>query len=158
MANSVSATITNATQARFQSGQAFSTTFFGVPKVEWVRQFTTTDITKCYFASLSVSTTPTSVDLTSLTDAYGTSIAFSSVKHLRVVNTSAVGNLTVGGGTNGLFTTLPFTLNGSTGSNNSDNGSDLSLTTPITVDGTHKILTLTASAGTIVVSLFVLGT
>ncbi len=157
MAQSVTATITSGTQARYQSTQDFSTTFTGTPSLEWVKKFTTSNITKCYFTTETVTTTPVSIDLTGLTDAYGAALSFATVKHLHIINNDATNNLTVGGGTNGVFAALPFNLKGQTGANNSDNGSDLNLTTEITVDGTHKILTLTASAGSISVDVFILG-
>lgn len=157
MATSLTATVTSSTLAKYQSTQALSTTFSGKPYNNWARNFATTDISKCYFNTHSVTTSPTSLDLTALTDAYGAALSFATVKHLQIINNSDTNSLTVGGGTNGLFTTLPFTLAGYAAANNGDDGSCLQLTTSITVDGTHKILTLTASAGTIDVDVFVLG-
>lgn len=139
-----------------QSTQPLNITYSGSPNRDFVRQFASTDITKLYFNTYTVGTSATTIDLTSLTDAYGQSISFGTVKALLVVNNDATNNLTVGGGTNGLFSTLPFTLNGQTVSG-SQQGSALSIITPITVDGTHKILSLTASASTISVDVFVAG-
>jgi len=157
MSQSVTATINSTTQARFQSSQAFSTTFTGTPFLAWQRQFTTSETTKCYFGNFTVTTSPTSIDLTGLTDAYGSALSFATIRHLQITNNDETNSLTVGGGTNGLFTTLPFSLVGYSASNGTSDGSCLQLTTNLTVDGTHKILTLTAGAGSISVDVFLLG-
>lgn len=157
MSSTVTATITSGTQAKFQEATTFGATFTGTPSLQWVRRFNTTELTKCYFNTYTVTSTPTSVDLTALTDAYGAALSFATIRHLRITNNDPAISLTVGGGTNGLFTALPFSLVGYNSATNTDDGSDLNLTTNITVDGTHKILTLVAASGSISVDVFILG-
>jgi hypothetical protein len=95
-----------------QSVNDFNVTFSGTPTRDFARSFTSTDVTKMYFKTYTVTSTPTSIDLTSLTDAYGQPLDFTgTIKALFIANNDATNNLTVGGGTNGLFSTLPFTLN-----------------------------------------------
>lgn len=98
-----------------------------------------------------VSGTPFTLDLTSSTalkDLFGNAITAGHVVGIKVRNTNSVatgGNITVGAGTNGVISwAVPieplgqFLLEGIT------NGG-----TTIPVDGTHKILQIVASAGTV---------
>ncbi len=156
MATTLTAIVNSQVQAKFTSTGGLSATFTGNPAVNYQKAFNSTEITKIYIATATVTTTPTSIDLTAVTDAFGNSISFSSVKQLIIHNKDTAIALTVGGGTNGLFSTLPFTLVGYDASQGSD-GTCLNLTTTISIDGTHKILTLTAASGSISVDIIVLG-
>jgi hypothetical protein len=155
MAETLSGTASSISKFLFQNSQPFSTTFTGQPTRDYERSFSSTDVTKCYFANYTVTTTPTTVDVTSLTDAYGNAISFVTVKHLQIVNNDTTNNLTAGGGTNALFSALPVLVGQapSTGSN----GSCVNLTTNLTVTGTTKVIQLVASAGSISVDLYLVG-
>ena len=155
MATTLTSQVSSVSSARYLSSQGLSTQFSGSPVLDFERSFSSTECTKIYFASYSVTTSTTSIDLTSLTDAYGTVLSFSTVRHLAIVNNSGTNDITAGGGTNGLVSTLPV-LKGfvpTTG----ENGTAINLTTNITVDSTHKILALTGSAGTSTVDVYILG-
>lgn len=156
MAEVLSGTVSSISKFLFQNTQPFSITFTGSPTRDFERAFASTDVTKCYFNNYTVTTTPTTVDLTSLTDAFGQAVSFSTVKHVQIINNDTTRNLTAGGGTNALFAALPV-LVGQAASTNS-NGSCVNLTTNLTVDATHKIIQLVASAGSISVDLFLVGT
>jgi hypothetical protein len=60
-------------------------------------------ITKLYSNTISVTTTPTSLNLNSLTDAFGNAQNFGSVKSLYIQNTDPTNSVTIGGGTTPLF-------------------------------------------------------
>jgi hypothetical protein len=129
MAYTISPSISSATKVLFQNSQPLSTTFSGT-------------ISKSFDLQI-----PTTIDLTSLVDAYGNSISFTTVLHLMIVNNDATHNITVGGGTNGLFAALPVLYAGGC----------YNLTTTFTVDGTHKLLLITPAAGTPSVDVVFLG-
>lgn len=154
MAESITGSVSSKSKFLVQATDSSGTTYAGLPVQDFELLFGAS-VTKLYFATYSVTTSPTSIDLTSLIDTFGVAVNFATVLHLRVTNNDTTNSLTVGGGVNGLFTALPFSLRGQSGT--PDNGSDLNLTTPITVDGTHKILTLVASAGTILVDVLIAG-
>lgn len=156
MATTLTAQITSQVKAAYASTGNLSIPFTGNPLVSFVKNFDSTEVTKTYFNSLSITSSPTSIDLSSFTDCFGNAISMTTVKEIIIYNHDTAIALTVGGGTNGLFATLPFTLTGYTATTGS-NGTCLHLTTSITVDGTHKILTLTAGSGTITVDVLVLG-
>jgi hypothetical protein len=147
---SLSGSSTSIVRCIQQATQAFNVTYTGSPAREYLRTFTTSDISKIVFSSYSITTTPTSVDLTSQTDPFGAAVNFATVKNLLIVNNDTTNALTIGGGTNGLFAALPFNLGDTV-------ATCLNLTTPITVDGTHKILKLVSTAGTISVDVFIIG-
>lgn len=155
MAESVTASISSKTSVKFQNVTSFGTTYTGTPSLDFERSFNTTETTKSYSHRYSVTSTPTVVDLTSLTDDYGTALSFSTVRHIHIRHTDTTNSLTVGGGTTPVFAVLPV-LTSYTASVG-DNGSCVSITTNITVDSTHKLLSLTASAGTISVDVFIVG-
>jgi hypothetical protein len=155
MAETLSGNVSSISRFLHQNGAGLSITYSGNPVRDYERSFTSSDVTLIFFGNYTVTTTPTDIDLTSLTDAYGNAVNFATVKHLQIVNNDTSHDLTVGGGTNALFAALPV-LVGQTSTTSSD-GSCLNLTTNITVDGTHKILELTASAGSISVDVFVVG-
>jgi hypothetical protein len=151
MTTTLSANVSSTIKCIHQASQAFSVTYTGAPQKGFERAFSSSDITKLSFANYSVTTTPTTIDLTSLTDPFGNAVNFATVKNLLIINNDATNSLTIGGGTNGLFAALPFNLSGDS------KGTCLNLTTSITVDSTHKILKLLATAGTISVDVFVIG-
>jgi hypothetical protein len=154
MPQTLSGTVSSVSRFLQQNSQALNVLFSGNPSRDFERVFTSTDVTKCYFNSYNVTTTPTAVDVTGLTDAYGQAISFGTVKHVQLVNNDAAANLTAGGGTNALFAALPALV----GQAGNPNGSCVNLTTNLTADGTHKNIQLVASAGTISVDLFLVGT
>ncbi len=105
------------------------------------------DISKVYTKTISVTTTPTVLDVTSLTEqGFSQSQNFANVKYLHVEHTGASGTLTVGGGTNPLVTASSLTA-----------GGWIDLKTTIATSGSIKNLTLTASAGTITTNVYLLG-
>ena len=132
------------------------------------RNYNSTDIAKAYWNTYSVTSTPTGVDLTSLTDPVtGAALSFTTVNFLKIINNDKTNNLTVGGTeTNDIFgAAWPFPLvgqdrssgNGGASGSGGNTGSCIELTTNITINSTHKILELTASAGTISVSVLIMG-
>lgn len=155
MATTLSGTVSSISKFLQQSTQDLSIVYTGYPTRDYERTFSTTDVTKIVFKNYTVTSTPTSVDLTSLTDPFGTSVNFATLKHIQVCNNDGTNSLTVGGGTNGVFSALPVLVGQNT---MTANGSCVNLTTNITIDSTHKILTLTASAGSISVDVFLVGT
>lgn len=147
MSYSLSGSISSVSKFLHQEAAALSITYTGNPTLNYAKSFSTTDITKLFFATYTVGTSATSIDVTALTDAFGQALNFATVKHLQIVNLSGVQTLTVGGGTNGLFTALPtLAVNGC-----------YQLTTNFTVDGTHKIIALTANASTASVEVLIVG-
>ena len=135
--------------------------------LNFTRSYNSADITKVYWNTYSVTSTPTTIDLTSLTDIVGNALSFSTLVYLKVINQDTTNHLTIGGvEANDLFgVALPFTLagqnrssgNGGSSGSAGSTGSEVSLVTNITVDATHKLLSLTASAGTISVQVLVAG-
>lgn len=91
--------------------------------------------------------TPYTLDLTALTDLNGAAMSFSFWTHLLIENESTTTgqDMTVGGGTNGVFTADPVPIQANGGGRmwlNPNPG--------VTVDGTHKIIQITVAAGTAV--------
>jgi len=91
--------------------------------------------------------TPLSIDLTAAIDAGGNTVTFGHLTHYVLENLSTVSgeNIAIGGGSNGVFTLDPTTAK--------PNGGAKFLADPnpgITIDSTHKIITLAAAAGTAV--------
>lgn len=154
MSTSLSGSISSSSSFT-QSSTSGNVTYSGSPSKSYTRTFSATDVTKVYFATLSITTSPTSVDVTSLTDVFGSALSFATVKHLQIVNNSTTANLSAGGGTNGLFSALPTLIGQAASSGNA--GSCINLTTNLTVDGTHKIIALTSSSGTISVEIIIVG-
>ncbi len=128
----------------------FSITYTGNPSRSYTRAFASTEVSNVYFDTYTVGTGGVTVDVTSLTDAYGQAISFGTVKNVLIVNNDGTNNLTAGGGSNALFAALPV-LVGQTA------GSCVNLTTNLTVSGSTKIISLVASAGSILVDLFIVG-
>jgi hypothetical protein len=155
MAISINGTISSISKFLIQNPQAFNITYSGNPTRDYERSFSSTDITKLYFATFTVTTTPTTIDVTALTDVFGNALNFATVKHIQVVNNDTTNNLTVGGGTNALFSALPALVGQSAAANS--NGSCVNLTTNLTVTGTTKIIQLVAGAGSISVDVLIAG-
>ena len=107
------------------------------PKFTVSVNLSTTDISKMYQNSYSAQSSPVTLDLTSLTDDYGQSISFGSLKGAWIYNTDNTATLVVGGGTNPALGTDQYTITP---------GKLLPITSVFTVDGTHKNLVLTPSA------------
>jgi hypothetical protein len=134
--------------AQVSTGTALSSataTVNHTPAKALVAGTSATQISKIHSARYLVTTgTPLSIDLTSVTDPVGASLNFGFVSRILISNasTTAGQNATVLGGTNGLVAASPFTL-GPGGHLKVDLGDQ-----EITVDGTHKIITVTLAAGT----------
>ena len=133
---SASATIRQSaviTYSKTTGGAVYS----GQPTISVSDTLTNSDISKVYSSSATISSA-TPIDFTSLTDVFGSALNFTgTLKGLYVYNTHATATLTVGGGSNPILSTDQITLAA---------GSAVILTSPVTVDGTHKVLTLTPSA------------
>lgn len=155
MATTVIGAVNSNVSASIQNTQALSTTFSGNPSVNFSCQFSNAEITKCFFQSYSATTGGTSIDLKALTDAFGSALSFSNIKHLQVWNQDTVNGLIVGGATSGVVPVLP-TLTGRAASVGS-NGSCLSLTTSVSVDPGTRFLKLASTAGTVSAWLMILG-
>lgn len=104
-------------------------------------------LTKVYMVSGS-GAGPDTYDVNSgLTNAYGVALVYTTVKGIWIKNTHATATLVIGGGSNPLLGTDQYTLKA---------GNALAITSPFTVDGTHKVLKITQSA-TATYELVILG-
>jgi hypothetical protein len=95
--------------------------------------------------------TPLSIDLTSIADVGGNTVAFGHLCYFKVVN-SGGGDLNIGGGTNGVFTLDPKPIRDTYGV-----ATHYDPNPGITIDGTHKIFTLDAASGTVAGSITLAG-
>jgi hypothetical protein len=151
MSTTLSGTVSSISKFLYQETLAFSLTASVNPTRDYEKSFASTDITNVYFGTFTVTTTPTTIDVTALTDpVYGGAINFATVKHVQIVNNDTTNALTAGGGTNSLFNAFPLLVGQPT-------GSCLNLTTNITVSGSQKVITLVASSGSISVDVFLVG-
>ena len=106
------------------------------------------NVNKIYSAAFTVTNgAPLSLDLTALTDPLGQANNFGTVYSILITNdsTTAGQDFTCFGGTNGLIATSTELCYANGGAKLLDTG-----TTGITVDGTHKIITIAVAAGTAV--------
>jgi hypothetical protein len=98
--------------------------------------------------------TPLSIDLTSVVDVAGNTVSFGHLCYSKVVNsgTNSGGDLNFGGGTNGVFTLDPKVVraNGGIATHYDPNPG-------ITVDSTHKIVTVASVSGTVTGSITLAG-
>jgi hypothetical protein len=106
-----------------------------------------------YSGAITVASgTPQTIDLTSVTDPLGASVVFTSIRAIKITNTSTTAgqNVTFGGGTNEVFSGASETL---------EPGGTFLFDFPAgkAVDGTHKAIILTAAAGSPVIDVTVLG-
>lgn len=112
----------------------------------------TGNVQKVYHAPFVVadSSTPTNIDLSAATDPQGTAITLSAVRALKLSNSSTVAAqvMTLSTVTNGLLATSQGPINPS-GSLTLDAGG----VADITVDGTHKVISITVASGTNVAGL-----
>lgn len=146
---------TNSTNFKYQqSNQVGATVYTGVPSLTFTSQSTPTFIYQNAYNV--VHGAPTVIDLGNLTDAFGEAITWTHITSLMIVNNDTTNNLSVGGGSNAVFTLLPFTLNGQTASQGND-GSNLVINTPIAVSASPCNLQLTSSASTISVNCYFVG-
>jgi hypothetical protein len=146
MSETASGTVTS-TSGFLDSSSVAGTTYTGKPGLKYSKTFASTDISSVFCHTYTVTTTPTVIDVTALTNAFGASVGFATVKHVQVVNNAAAIGLTVGGGTDPLFSALPTIVAGGC----------VNLTTNITVSGSVKTLTLTAASGSISVDVLIVG-
>jgi hypothetical protein len=130
------------------TGTVGTGTYTGNPSITKTISLSSSDITKVYSATRSVSSADT-FDVTSgLTHAFGAALVYASVKGLVILNTHATASIVVGGGSNPLLGTDQYTVKA---------GQALYVPcVPVTVDGTHKVLTVTPS-GAVTYSLLILG-
>lgn len=105
------------------------------PRINYLTSLSSSDVTKVYFTSATISGV-TTLDVTALTDIYGTALSYGTVKGVYIENSGA-GNLVLGGGTNPLFGTDQYTVK---------TGAVLPIVSPFTVGGSNKVITLTPSA------------
>jgi hypothetical protein len=112
-------------------------TYTGNPKISYTSALTSSNISKVFADERTVATNET-LDVTSLTEAgYGSTLNYSSVKVLHIVNKSGSATLTVGGGSNAVCGSDQYTIGP---------GKCLYLDTAFAVSGSAKNLLLTASA------------
>jgi hypothetical protein len=106
-------------------------------------------VNRLYQAAFTVASSgsPTSIDLTTLVDIDGTTINFVNIYSIEISNDSVTTgeNMTLFGGTNGLVATSTLLLYGGV-----DPGAMLHKfgSAGLTVDATHKIVTIAIAAGT----------
>lgn len=157
MAETISGSVSSAGSYTHTNSGELGTTLTGNPVRSFARNFSSSEITKLYYATLSVTTTPTVLDVTALTSNYGSSLNFGTVKELLIwnKNTTSGQDLTVGGGTNPLLNALPDLKAQTAGAGS--NGSCVHLTTPITVSGSAKNIRLVAATGTLTVDIMIAG-
>lgn len=113
----------------------------GRPAISYTRKPT---VTKCY-GKARTATGADSIDVTALTDLFGNSISFATVTALEIQNTDATHSIVVSGN---LLGTDTVTVGP---------GRVLFVDTDRTVDGTHKTLTVTPAAGTVIYNVIMLG-
>lgn len=148
MAQSVSGQISIISRFLHQNTADLSVTYSATPTLDFEKTLSTTDVTKLYYKRYSVTTTPTVIDVTALTDAYGAAVNFGTIKHIHIVNNDATNSLTAGGGTDPVFGALPtITAAGC-----------VAMTASFSISPTAKNIALTASAGTILVDVIFTGT
>lgn len=149
----MSITLTGAVDCKVSAIQlnsvALSNSYAGNPSTEYAKTFTSSDISKLYFANRTATATPDSLDLSnaSLTDPYGASLTFSNLKVVYVKNNHATSPLTVFGGSSGA---IPNTLAISAGGN-------VTLTSTFPIDSTHKFVKIDPGAATVSYDIFMFG-
>jgi hypothetical protein len=122
--------------------------YTGNPGITKSVKLSASDVTKVYTVARSVSSPDTFDVTTGLTNAYGAALVYTSVKAVVVLNTHTTATITVGGGSNPLFGSDQYTVKP---------GQVLYVSAvPATVDGTHKVLTVTPSAA-VTYQLLILG-
>ncbi|HEX8323477.1 MAG TPA: hypothetical protein VF595_06135 [Tepidisphaeraceae bacterium] len=108
-------------------------------------------VSRDYYIPLTImSGVPTVIDLTALVNEENAAFGFTTIEALKITNLSKQPgeDVTVGGGTNPVIAAQqPLKAVAR------DGGTTLYLITPITVDGTHKLLQITAAAGTAVAAV-----
>ena len=120
----------------------------GSPGIDSSLTFSTSDLSKVFADSRSISAADP-LDVTSgLTDQYGTALVYATVKTVVIKNTHATATLTIGGGSDPLYGTDQYTLKA---------GQTLPITSSATVDGTHKVLTITPSVASTTYDILILG-
>jgi hypothetical protein len=89
---------------------------------------------------------PLSIDLTSIADVGGSTVTFGHLCYVKVVNggTNSGGDLQIGGGTNGVFTLDPKLIRSKGGI-----ATHFDPNPGITIDSTHKIITITSASGSV---------
>lgn len=123
------------------------TTYTGNVNKSYTKALSSSDVTKVFHDTRSVTGNET-LDLTSgLTDAYGTALVYSSLKHILIYNSDDTDSLIVGGGSN------PVLANAVTISA----GGCLNLTSTFTVAGSTKNLRIEASSGSISYDVVLIG-
>jgi hypothetical protein len=109
----------------------------GISGFDSTLTLSTSNITKVWTNSYTAQSGAVTLDLAALTDTYGQSITFTSLKGLHVYNNHASATLVVGGGANPALGTDQYTVTA---------GKILPVSSVFTIDGTHKNLVLTPSA------------
>ena len=98
--------------------------------------------------------TPLAIDLTSVADVAGNTVTFGHLNYIKILNsgTNSGGDLSIGGGTNGVFTADPKSIraNGGIATHYDPNPG-------ITIDSTHKIITVTSASGAVTGSITLAG-
>jgi hypothetical protein len=110
---------------------------------------------KCYSAAFSVTSgSPLLLDLTTLTDPLGGALNFGTVVDILITNDSVTAgqDFTIGGGTNGLFTAAPNTVQA-----NGGQWHWTGVNPGLATDGTHKILQIANASGTAAGKITILG-
>ncbi len=139
--------IQNVSAFQLSALEPFNTPFSGQPNLQFRLSMPSTDVNNCWFNTYTLSTSPTTVDVSSLTGAFGESINFTTVKQLTVVNRSATTGVVVGGGSTPLVDEMPE-LTGSL--------SCIYLTANLTTSGAN-LLSLVCSSGTAVTDVLIAG-
>lgn len=123
------------------------TTYSGSVSKSYTNSLTSSDVSKVFHDERDVTGSETLDLTTGLTDAFGTALVFTNLKHLFIYNKSATASLSVGGGAN------PVLANAVTISA----GGCLNLTSTFAVSGTTKNLLVTPSAGTVTYQIVLVG-
>jgi len=145
MSEVITSTISATSKFLHQNSEPFNTTYSGNPTLAYSNNLPSA--TKLYYTTINVTSSSSTIDVTSLTDAYGFPVTFTQVQHLHVVNNDATNSVTVGGGTNALLAALPAIVE----------GGQAMLTTNLAVSSSSKIITLVASASTVSTSIVIAG-
>lgn len=105
-----------------------------------------TVLTKPYVKNLTITSTPTVLDLTTgLTNTIVGSLVFGHVVVIQIQNAGAV-SLLIGGGTNALIPAFTVTAKGS-----------FCLDSTLLVDATHKLISLSTASSTTTADVIIIG-
>jgi hypothetical protein len=135
MSTSANATIEISSQIQYSSSSPLGSvgSYSGTFRVSETATYSSATVSKYWANSYTGSSTQT-IDVTSITDAFGNALSFATVQVIVIQITSSSGNVVVGGGSNPLLGSDQWTVIGTA------NGTTWAVPQPYTVSGTVKVL------------------